>query len=473
MAHLELPPPGLEVGDLSGAGTVFRNRAFVLLWTAQVLSQLASNMVLAGLMATVVTATGSNTANAVLILTFLVPAVAFSAIAGVLVERSDARLIMLASNLLRGGGIVLFLVVGTNVGLILVINLLVSTVTAVFVPAELTAIPRLVGRRQLMAANSTFVLTVNATFAIGFGLLGPLLLTTAGVNAVYVVVAVMFGLAALAIVPLPKVPPEVHREIGGVEAGRALRSVVDQLQEGIGFVRAHRHIAWSLAYLGIAASLIAVMGAIGPGFATDILRLRPQDFFFVMGPAGIGAVMGILFLNAYGRDLPRRLLIDGGLVAMGVTLIGLALVKPITVVLAPAFAPIEATLPEALSPIISLIALVVVITITAGVEYAFVAIPAQTALQEDLPVAVRGRIFGILNTLLSVAAFLPVIVAPVAADLLNIVFPGAGIAVVMGILGLVTLWVGIASWRRNAAAGLHAGRPTDLATTEGPPSHDQ
>ncbi|MEP6808353.1 MAG: MFS transporter, partial [Chloroflexota bacterium] len=177
MAHIELP-----------SGTVFRNRSFLLLWGAQVLSQLASNMVLAGLMATVVLATGSNTANAVLILTFLVPAVAFSAVAGVLVERSDARLIMLGSNLLRAGGIVLFLLVGTNVALIFVINLLVATVTAFFVPAELTAIPRLVDRRQLMAANSTFVLTINATFAIGFGFLGPLLLTTAGVNAVFVVV---------------------------------------------------------------------------------------------------------------------------------------------------------------------------------------------------------------------------------------------------------------------------------------------
>jgi len=470
MAHMELPPhvelpPDLPVSEPSRS--VFQNRSFVLLWVAQVLSQLASNMVLAGLMATVVLATGSNTANAVLILTFLVPAVAFSAIAGVLVERSDARLIMLASNLLRAGGIVLFLLVGSNVGLILVINLLVATVTAFFVPAELTAIPRLVDRRQLMAANSTFVLTINATFAIGFGFFGPLLLTTAGVSAVYIAVAVMFGLAALAIIPLPAVPPEKHEEISARETGQALTAVFDQLNEGIAFVRSHRQIAWSLAYLGIAASLIAVMGAIGPGFATDILRLRPQDFFFVMGPAGMGAVMGILFLNAYGRDLPRRLLIDGGLVAMGLTLIGLALVKPVTVILSPAFQPIANNLPEAIAPIISLIAAVVVIAITAGVEYAFVAIPAQTALQEDLPVAVRGRIFGILNTLLSVASFLPVLVAPAAADILNLIFPGAGIPVVMAILGLITFWLGIASWRRNAAAGLHRSDPSPT-----PPPHD-
>jgi MFS family permease len=469
MAHMELPPhvelpPDLEVSEPSGS--VFANRSFVLLWIAQVLSQLASNMVLAGLMATVVLATRSNTANAVLILTFLVPAVAFSAIAGVLVERSDARLIMLASNLLRAGGIVLFLLVGSNVGLIFLINLLVATVTAFFVPAELTAIPRLVDRRQLMAANSTFVLTINATFAIGFGFLGPLLLTTAGVNAVYIVVAVMFGLAALAIVPLPAVKPEKHADIGvKEETGKALTVVFDQLKEGIAFVRLHRPIAWSLAYLGIAASLIAVMGAIGPGFATDILLLRPQDFFFVMGPAGMGAVLGILFLNAYGANIPRRLLIDVGLVAMGITLIGLALVKPITVFLSPALQPIENNLPAALSPLLSLIALVVVIAITAGVEYAFVAIPAQTALQEDLPVEVRGRIFGILNTLLSVASFLPVLVAPAAADLVNLLVKGAGIPVVMAILGLVTLVLGILSWRRNKGAGLHRTNPagTEIA----------
>jgi len=455
MAHVDLPPD-IGEGDLSGAGNVFRNRGFVSLWTAQLLSQLASNMVLAALMATVVEATRSNTANAVLILTFLFPAVAFSAAAGVLVEHADAKLIMLATNVLRAIGVILFIFVGSHVGLILVINLFVATMTAVFAPAELTSIPRIVERRHLMAANSVFVLTINATFAIGFGFLGPLLLTTAGATAVYVVVAIMFGLAALAIVPLPAVVAEqTSGGIRGAEAERAIRAVYDQVKEGVTFVRGHRRIAWSLAYLGIAASLIGVMGAIGPGFATDILKLRPEDFFFIMGPAGLGAVMGILFLNGYGRGIPKRLVIDIGLVAMGITLFGLALVKPVTFFLSPAFQPIEHSLPDALAPIISLIALVIIIAVTAGVEYSFVAIPSQTALQEELPTDVRGRIFGILNTLLSVASFLPVLVAPAAADLLNLVFPGAGIPVVMGILGAITLWAGVASWRRNAAAGLH------------------
>jgi len=461
-------PGDVSGTDLSEAGSVFRNRGFVALWSAQVVSQLAGNMVLAALMAVVFESTNSITANAVLILTFLVPAVLFSAIAGVVVERSDARLIMLASNLLRAGGTLLFIFVGGNIGLILVINLFISTVTAFFAPAELTSLPRIVERRHLMAANSVFVLTINATFAVGFGVLGPLVLKLIGPMAVYIVVAAMFGLAALAIVPLPTVPPDIKGRAGDA-TGRAMRALVNELGEGIAFVRYTPRIAWSLTYLGIAASLIGVMGAIGPAFAKDILRLSAQDFFFIVGPAGLGAVLGILLLNAYGGKIPRRLLIDVALLAMGVTLLALATVKPVTGFLSPAAHELQGNLPDLLAPIMSLIAVVVVIALTAGIEYAFVAIPSQTALQEELPADVRGRIFGILNTLLSIASFLPVLIAPVAADLLNIVFPGAGIPVVMGLLGIGTLVAGVLSWRHNASGGLHQH---DLATPPGgrPPS---
>jgi MFS family permease len=477
MSH-ELPSD-IGTEDLAGAGNVFRNRNFVYLWTAQVLSQLASNMVLAALLVVVFGATGSNTVNALLILSFLVPAVLFSTLGGVLVERGDARLIMLATNLVRAGGVVLFIFVAAsketaNVPLIFAINLVVASATAFFAPAELTSIPRIVERRHLMAANSLFILTINATFAIGFALFGPLLLTTVGAVAVYVVVALMFGLAALAILPLPSVVA-AERPRTEATAGQAFRALIDELREGIAFVRRHGEISWSLTYLGVAASLIGVIGAIGPGFARDILRLSEENFLFIVGPAGVGAVIGVLFLNSYGRGGPKRLYIDIGLVAMGVTLLALAVVRPISSLLVPALGPIEDAIPT-LAPLTGVVGVVIVIGIFAGVEYAFVAIPSQTALQEELPVEVRGRTFGILNTLLSIASFLPVIAAPAAADVLNIAFDGAGIPIVMAVLGVGVLVAGVASWRRNARAGLHAhdlSQPVGAADPEPPPAQDE
>ena len=61
----------------------------------------------------------------------------------------------------------------------------------------------------------------------------------------------------------------------------------------------------------------------------------------------------------------------------------------------------------------------VLVAFTAGVSYAFVAVPAQTALQEELPEDVRGRVFGVLNTLVSLASFLPIIIVGPVADVIG------------------------------------------------------
>jgi MFS family permease len=144
-------------------------------------------------------------------------------------------------------------------------------------------------------------------------------------------------------------------------------------------------------------------------------------------------------------------------------LLAIALVRPIVDVLSPALQPIQENLPALLSAALSLIALVIAIAFGAGVAYALIAIPAQTALQEELPVNVRGRIFGILNTLLSVASFFPVLAAPLVADLVDILLPGLGIPVVLLGLSVVLAWVAVASWRQNAAAGLHRRQSRDAA----------
>ena len=315
------------------------------------------------------------------------------------------------------------------------INFGIATATAIFAPAELTSIPRIVDRRNLMAANSIFVLTINATFAIGFGFLGPLVLNVMGPIAVYVVVATMFGLAALAILPLPDVRPAQVLAPASDAAGRAVHELFSQLREGVDFVRTHKVIAWSLAYLGISSSLIGVLGAIGPGFAVDILGLTPENFFFIMGPgrSGRGARHPVPELlreehsEATGhRHRPHR---DGDHADP-------ACDREAGGEFRSARPPARSRRPFRRSHRSS------------ASSRSWRSSPSSPAsnthswrsrrrpsLQEDLPADVRGRIFGILNTLLSVASFLPVLLAPAIADILNIFFEGAGIPAVMAVLG--------------------------------------
>ena len=162
---------------------VLRNRRFLALWVAQVVTQVGGNMVLYGLTVQVFSLTRSSTSVSLLILSFLVPAVIFGAVAGVYVDRLDRRLILVTTNAIRAALFLVLLLVLNDIGLILLLMVIISTLTTFFGPAEAAMIPVVVSRKQLLAANSMHIFTLQASFFLGFALLGPLVVNLAGQNA--------------------------------------------------------------------------------------------------------------------------------------------------------------------------------------------------------------------------------------------------------------------------------------------------
>ena len=128
------------------AAAVLRNRPFLLLWLSQVSTQIGVNMVLYGL--TVIVLESSNLTAAVsgLFLTFLVPSVLLSALAGVYVDRIDRRTVLVVSNALRAAILIGIFAAGSDVGMLLLLNTIFSIVTVFFAPAEAAMIPVLVPR---------------------------------------------------------------------------------------------------------------------------------------------------------------------------------------------------------------------------------------------------------------------------------------------------------------------------------------
>ena len=422
-----------------GASGVLRNRPFLLLWLAQVATQIGTNMVLYGLTVLVLQATSSNAAISALFLTFLVPAVLLSAVAGVYVDRVDRRTILVLTNILRAVAFVAIFLAGDNLALILLLNVFVSVVTVFFAPAEAAMIPTLVPRVQLMAANGLFTLTLNGAFALGFALLGPLVVTLLGPERLILIVAVLYLVAAGFCWTLPSSPPISHRTGGRAAVGEAETAVVqtfEALGEGITYIRAHPAITWSLIYLGIAASLVGVIGVLGPSFAQSTLGLDPKDLIVVVLPLGLGIVFGILLLNNYGRFIVRRRAIEGGLILLGVMLVLLTIAGPISRAVN---AVDQSNQIENLSGLTSLVAVVVVIAFFAGIAYGVVAISSQTQLQEDIPANVRGRVFGVLNMLISIASFVPIIVVGPIADLVGTTTVILGVAAFVLVAGVASV----------------------------------
>lgn len=416
---------------------VLGNRRFLSLWVAQVVTQVGGNMVLFGLTVQVFTLTRQSTSVSLLILSYLVPAVIFGAVAGVYVDRLDRRLILVTTNALRAVLFLVLLVALNDVGLILLLMVVISTLTTFFGPAEAAMIPVVVPRKQLLAANSLHVFTLQASFFLGFALLGPLVVNLFGQNILLVAVAASYLIGALLCATLPRYSPrtsmgirpsqalgEAAQALG--EAGSAVATTFSQLADGLRFIRDNRGVLWPVVYLAVTASLIGVLGVLGPGFATQVLGLSERDFVVVVLPLGVGLVMGILVLNVYGRQFSRRHVIEGGLIGLGLTLLALSIAQPLTSRFS-------------LGPVITLLSVVIVVAFAAGVAYAFVAVPAQTQLQEELPPSVRGRVFGVLNMLVSIASFLPIIVVGPIADVVgtSAVVQGAAIATLLVAVGSI------------------------------------
>ena len=186
---------------------LLRNRAFLAVWAAQILSQTAANAVTSALIILVAEITHSNTSSSFLILLAIIPAVLFGIGAGVLVDRTDRRFVLVVTNALRGVAVLPLLIAGTSLTAAYLVNFLVAAVTIFFVPAESATIPGIVRKRDLLVANSLFTFTFNGSFLLGFIILGPIAVSLYGFEFLWIVVALMFGIASLLCATLPPSPP--------------------------------------------------------------------------------------------------------------------------------------------------------------------------------------------------------------------------------------------------------------------------
>jgi predicted MFS family arabinose efflux permease len=207
--------------------SILRDPAFARLWFIQASTQVGGNMALYALTILVFATTRSNAAVSALVMSFLIPTILLSAVAGVLVDRLDVRWALIGPNTVRTLLNLGLALAGANVALLLLLNLGISLTTVVLTPAEASMIPRVVPKPELQTAMWIFNLTLQASFAVGFAFLGPLLVTVAGPSFVLGVVTVLYAAATVATLGLPSAPPGTSRH-----AGRAIMEPVRQLREG-------------------------------------------------------------------------------------------------------------------------------------------------------------------------------------------------------------------------------------------------
>ena len=83
-----------------------------------------------------------------------------------------------------------------------------------------------------------------------------------------------------------------------------------------------------------------------------------------------------------------------------------------------------------------------------GVSYAFITVPAMTLLQEELRDDIRGRVFGVLNMLISIFSLLPLLIVGPIADVWGVAPVFVAFAALVGVV-----WIGGKTTRERRPGG--------------------
>ncbi|PLS68790.1 MAG: arabinose efflux permease [Cyanobacteria bacterium M5B4] len=395
-----------------------RNFNFLALWLSQVFSQIADKIYLVLVISIISQKLFSPEVEISpfvtgLMVAFTVPAILFGSVAGVFVDRWSKKVVLMASNLLRGG---LVLVIPLTIGALgtgkysyealLIITFLVSTLTQFFTPAEQSAITLVVEREQLLTANSVYATTVMGALILGFAVGKPALQfadVCLGQWGQEILVGGCYAIAGLILGTLAT----------GEKISEQQESHIWQdLQEGIEYVKTQPIVQGALVQLVTTYSVMAALTVLAVQIAEIMPQLQTDEFGYLLSVSSVGIALAAGILGKFGKLLPYQRSILVGTIGMTTALAGLILT---TKELIPALLTVGAI----------------------GIGAGLCVIPMQTIIQEKTPEQMRGKVFGLQNNIVNVALSLPLALAGFAESYwgLPIVLVGlGGFALLGGVL---------------------------------------
>ncbi len=401
-----------------GYRSLLRNRFFLRLWLAQLISQTIQNAANYGLLVLIAELTGSTTLIGLAIISFSLPAVLFGIPAGVMVDRINRRQVLWLSNLLRGlcalGFVINLMIDRHDVLPIYILTFLIAAISQFFTPAEGAAIPLLVDERELVNALSLFNITFTLAQALGFVVLGSVIVnavppvtvslgtgstTFDPVQVLYLVIGLAYFLCAVLTFLLPNRFFTVERAAlaSGTSAAQVKRAL-SEVGESWRFTYRNRRLLIAILQLSFASIILLVIGQIAPEFARQMLNRPAANAALIFVPAGIGLVLGSAVMPRVVQRLGKTRSISAGIIGLSVTSILLVVCQRLARQIDPGH----------WSGDWPFLVLVMVLIFAMGCELDLMTLPAQTLIQEHTPDAMKGRVLS-LQLLIYNAASIPVI----------------------------------------------------------------
>lgn len=391
--------------------SIFLQRNLLFLWVGHVISHAGDAIYQLALPWLVLELTGSKTTTSLVALCAYLPAVLFSLLAGVFVDRFNRRSVMMFSDAARMVvmlALVGFLLAGGTSPIVVgIIAFMVASFATLFYPARDALIPDLVPPEALTPANA-FISTSGQFAHLGGPLLAGLLVAMVGLTHLFTIDALSFAasLICLALISIRRIPghqPEIHAH-----------GHLSDLIEGLRYVWRERSLG--LFILLTALNNLFIMGPaiIGiPIFVREVLVLDFKAFAIIEACMAGGMLIGSFLVWRFGSSLNPALVLFVGMILDGLTYSLLFITETYTQTR--------------------------VLLLIHGIGIPMITISRTTLIQTVVSYQFRGRVFSMVNlSVIGLTAVSAALVGPLAEVMpIATVFLGIGLAAAAcGLVGL-------------------------------------
>jgi MFS family permease len=305
---------------------------------------------------------------------------------------------------------------------VLVLALLLGVVNAFDMPIRQSFVVEMVGRDDVASAVALNSALFNAARIVGPAIAG-IVIGLVGLGPCFLInaasyVAVVAGLAMMR-------PSELHGHAPS-RVPRSMRSIIDQLTEGLRYVRHTPVILLPIALVGIVSTAAFNFQVLMPLVARDLLGGGAETFGFLMAASGVGSLASALTLAAGRRPTLRRVSFGAITAGISVGILGISHSLPISLML----------------------------MVLAGWGLIAMAATTNMIVQLTVPDALRGRAMSVYTTVFAGST-------PFGALIAGAIAGAAGVAVALAVGGIASIGTGLLAYRRAQTLDASLGPQVD------------
>ena len=278
-----------------------RERDFALLWAGMTVSLLGDGIFVVANAWQVYDLDNNPVALSLVGTAWTLGMVAFLLTGGVVTDRVDRRLVLIAADLVRAAAVVAMGVLSLTgvieIWHLVALSVLMGVGEAFFGPAFGAIVPEVVARELLVQANALDQLVRQAAARLVGPAIGGIVVAAIGAGSAFLVDAGTFALSALCVAAMSTRAVPVPRT----------ESMRREIREGLAFVRREPWL-WA-TLISASVSLLFFLGPIEvllPYVVRNDLGAGAGGFGAVLAATGVGAVATSLVLSQVG--VPRRYL---------------------------------------------------------------------------------------------------------------------------------------------------------------------